>query len=348
MRVRRLVVVHFWAPWSQPCKQMNDVMVELAEEHPGVRFIRVEAEEFPEVSLKHEVVAVPTFIYLKGGRMVDRVNGAHVPELSKKTAVHSDLVAPPPPPADSTQTIPTEDVNARLKRLTTSSKCILFMKGNPQEPRCGFSRQVVALLDEAGADYTTFDILSDEEVRQGLKKFSNWPTYPQLYANGELVGVVGLWNRLVKSLGHQTVTLFAPQYRLTGGEGGSVVLGLQELKESGELQELLPRTRPLEERLKEVINQEHVVLFMKGSVESPQCGFSRSICEILKDNSVKFGTFDILSDEEVRQGLKKFSNWPTYPQLYVNGQLIGGLDIVKELEESGELQATLSSTDHSK
>ena len=88
----------------------------------------------------------------------------------------------------------------------------------------------------------------------------------------------------MKSLGHQTVTLFAPQYRLTGGEGGSVVLGLQELKESGELQELLPRTRPLEERykyvrhfvlvncpmfarLKEVINQEHVVLFMKGSVE---------------------------------------------------------------------------------
>jgi glutaredoxin-related protein len=64
--------------------------------------------------------------------------------------------------------------------------------------------------------------------------------------------------------------------------------------------------------------------------------------------SVKFGTFDILSDEEVRQALKKFSNWPTYPQLYVNGQLIGGLDIVKELEESGELQATLSSTDHSK
>jgi Grx4 family monothiol glutaredoxin len=188
---RGLVVVHFWAPWSQPCKQMNDVMVELAEEHPGVRFIRVEAEEFPEVSLKHKVVAVPTFIYLKGGRVVDRVNGAHVPELSKKTAVHSDLVAPPPPPAaDSAQTIPTEtqDVNARLKRLTTSSKCILFMKGTPQEPRCGFSRQVVALLDEVGADYTTFDILSDEEVRQGLKKFSNWPTYPQLYANGELVG----------------------------------------------------------------------------------------------------------------------------------------------------------------
>ena len=70
-------------------------------------------------------------------------------------------------------------------------------------------------------------------------------------------------------------------------------------------------------------------------------GFSKHIVAILHDNSAKYSTFDILSDADVREGLKKYSNWPTYPQLYINGELIGGLDIVKELQASGELQATL-------
>ncbi|TRY99167.1 hypothetical protein DNTS_030570 [Danionella cerebrum] len=69
-------------------------------------------------------------------------------------------------------------------------------------------------------------------------------------------------------------------------------------------------------------------------------GFSRQIIQILKDHNVQYSSFDILSDEDVRQGLKTYSNWPTYPQVYVNGELIGGLDIVKEMVESGELENT--------
>lgn len=302
--LRGLVVVHFWAPWSQPCRQMNDVMIELAVEHTAVRFLKVEAEEFPDLSLKYEVAAVPTFIFIKGGKVVDRVNGAHVPELTKKTSTHAELLAPPPP----SQATPTEDINERLKRLTNSAKCLLFMKGTPQEPQCGFSRQVIGLLDGIGADYSTFNILLDEEVRQGLKKYSNWPTFPQLYVNGELVGGLDI---------------------------------LKELKESGELDQLIPRAQLLDDRLKELISREDIMVFMKGSIESPQCGFSRSMCEILKEQRVKFGSFDIQKDEEVRQGLKKFSNWPTYPQLYAHGKLIGGLDIVKELKEAGELEDAL-------
>ena len=77
---------------------------------------------------------------------------------------------------------------------------------------------------------------------------------------------------------------------------------------------------------------------MKGSPDAPRCGFSRQIVELLQGEKVSFGTFDILTDEEVRQGLKTFSNWPTYPQLYVEGKLLGGLDVVKELQEEGELK----------
>ena len=76
------------------------------------------------------------------------------------------------------------------------------------------------------------------------------------------------------------------------------------------------------------------MLFMKGSPDTPKCGFSRSIVELLRKGGFAFSSFDILTDEEVRAGLKTFSDWPTYPQLYVNGTLVGGLDILREMANS--------------
>lgn len=100
---------------------------------------------------------------------------------------------------------------------------------------------------------------------------------------------------------------------------------------------------PLNEKLEKLIKKEKVMLFMKGSPDAPQCGFSRTAVQMLKDAGCEnFGSFNILADPAVRQGLKEYSNWPTYPQLYVNGTLIGGLDIMKELAEEGELQSTLA------
>lgn len=78
------------------------------------------------------------------------------------------------------------------------------------------------------------------------------------------------------------------------------------------------------------------MLFMKGDASQPRCGFSSQIIQILNDQAIAYSTFDILSDEEVRQGLKTFSDWPTFPQLYVKGELVGGLDIVKEMIAAGE------------
>jgi len=77
--------------------------------------------------------------------------------------------------------------------------------------------------------------------------------------------------------------------------------------------------------------------FIKGTPAVPQCGFSAKFVNILKELGVQYGSFNILSDSVIREGLKKYSNWPTYPQLYVNGELVGGLDIVKQLAEEGEL-----------
>lgn len=92
------------------------------------------------------------------------------------------------------------------------------------------------------------------------------------------------------------------------------------------------------ERIQSLIGSKPVFLFMKGSPDYPQCGFSMRAVSILKAMNVDFGSFDILSDPEIRQGVKDFSNWPTFPQLYVNQQLVGGSDIMMEMWESGELE----------
>ena len=86
------------------------------------------------------------------------------------------------------------------------------------------------------------------------------------------------------------------------------------------------------------------MLFMKGIPSSPKCGFSRQIVDILDSFNVSYDAFNILEDDEVRQGLKVYSDWPTYPQLYVEGDLVGGLDIIEEMVESGDLEDLLKGT----
>ncbi|KAJ6979069.1 monothiol glutaredoxin-S17-like [Populus alba x Populus x berolinensis] len=205
-------------------------------------------------------------------------------------------------------------LTSRLESLINSGPVMLFMKGKPTEPKCGFSGKVVAILQEEKVTFESFDILTDKEVRQGLKVYSSWSSYPQLYIKGELIG------------------------------GSDIVL---EMQKSGELKRILvekgiAQKETLEDRLKSLITSSPVMLFMKGTPDAPRCGFSSKVVNALKEKGVSFGSFDILSDEDVRQGLKVFSNWPTFPQLYYKGELIGGCDIILELRDNGELKSTLS------
>jgi len=302
-----LAVVHFMADWATECATITAVLTELAKDPAlkNVKFHQLAAESLPSVSMKHEIVAVPTVLLFRRGKAVDRVDGVNAAEVTKKVKAHAsdpsaDIPSGPAPPK--------EDLDTKLKRLINTRKCMLFMKGHPDEPKCGFSKQFVAIMKELNAEYGTFDILTDDEVRQGLKTYSNWPTFPQLYIDGELIGGLDI---------------------------------VREMIEAGELQSMLPTKVKLEDRLKSIINKAPLVIFMKGDPSTPKCGFSRQLMEIMKETDVEFDTFDIFTDEEVRQGLKTYSNWPTYPQVYVKGEFVGGLDIIKEIKEAGELVATL-------
>jgi len=298
-----MTVLHFTADWAPECANMQTVLDTLSLQHAEVTFCRLQAEQLAEVSMKHEIVAVPTVLLFRAGKAIGRVDGLNAAELTKLVKLHA-ATAPP----QATPALPKEDLDTKLKRLIRAHKCMLFMKGKPEEPKCGFSKQTIALLESMNIEFGTFDILGDDEVRQGLKTFSNWPTYPQLYLDGELVGGLDI---------------------------------LKEMAEGGELKDMLPTKQQLEDRLKKLSSQSPVMVFMKGDPDTPKCGFSRTLMGILQETGIEFDTFDILTDEDVRQGMKKFSNWPTFPQLYVKGEFIGGLDIIKEIKESGELVATL-------
>ena len=96
-----------------------------------------------------------------------------------------------------------------------------------------------------------------------------------------------------------------------------------------------------QDRIKAMVSNYPVMLFMKGTPDAPQCGFSSRIAMILKDFGKPFASFNVLSDPDIRQGVKTFANWPTIPQLYITGEFVGGSDIVSEMFVSGELEPLL-------
>jgi len=300
---RQIAVVHFEADWASECNLINDVLKELAKEHKHTVFIRVSAEDVADVTQSYGVECVPTCVILKELKPIDKVEGADAGKLAKAVKFHATSFTAP------IVTSSHKSLEDRLKSLINSHPCMLFMKGSPDEPRCGFSKQIIQIFRENDVQFGSFDILNDNDVRQGLKKFSDWPTYPQVYSSGELVGGLDI---------------------------------IRELVENGELLDTLPKAEDLNSRIKKIIESAPVMIFMKGEPQKPQCKFSKALMEILNKTTIKFSSFNIFEDEEVRQGLKTYSNWPTFPQIYVKGELVGGLDIIKELDETGELVSTLT------
>ena len=97
----------------------------------------------------------------------------------------------------------------------------------------------------------------------------------------------------------------------------------------------------INEQIKNLINENDICLFMKGTPDVPQCGFSLAVANVLKHLNVKFESINVLENDEMRQGIKQYSDWPTIPQLYIKGEFFGGCDIVKEMFEKGELKELL-------
>ena len=221
-----LAVIYFHAPWAKPCEQMSLVLSTLASTYPTtapISFLALNAEDLPDVSEQYDVTAVPFLVLQRDGNTLETISGSDAARVraavekhagvgsgaAKSTLPPAQTVTRPPvldnlegtatttpanqhqPPikhdTDEQQTNKEELFN-RLGELVKAAPVMLFMKGTPSAPQCGFSRQTVAVLREKGIRYGFFNILADDEVRQGLKEFADWPTFPQLWVDGELVG----------------------------------------------------------------------------------------------------------------------------------------------------------------
>jgi Grx4 family monothiol glutaredoxin len=252
-----------------------------------------------------------------------------VTELRDSGELATILPKPPAPPAGGAAAGaagagPGADaaLRARLDGLINSAPVVLFMKGTPDAPACGYSERAAAALAAGRVAFTPFDVLADPAVREGLKTHHATDTpaakmYPQLYVRGKLIGG---WDAI------EEIT--------ASGRGLAEALGA-------------PTVEPLADKLARLINSAPVTLFMKGTAAEPRCGFSARAVETLRSAGVdvggpSFASVDVLADAEVREGIKAHSNWPTFPQLYVNGTLVGGLDIMKEMAAEGELAPLLA------
>lgn len=210
----KLIALYFHTPWAGPCKTMNQVFKTLAdskESDNSIIFLSINADELPEISEIFEVSAVPYFILIRNQTILKELSGADPKEfiqalnqfsnntnstttnnndnvqasINNTTAnTNSNNTTTNAPEVEESE----EALNERLNKLTKAAPIMLFMKGSPSSPQCGFSRQLVAILREHQVRFGFFDILKDDSVRQGLKKFSDWPTFPQLYINGEFQG----------------------------------------------------------------------------------------------------------------------------------------------------------------
>lgn len=206
---------------------MSVVLKTLASTYPAdapISFFSLNAEELPEVSEAYDVTAVPYIVLQKGGKVMETVSGSDASKVraavEKYAGAGSGQSTLPPaqtvtrpqessdsagknlagytPSAQDPKTAPEhtageqqtskEELHQRLSELVKAAPVMLFMKGTPSAPQCGFSRQTVSILREKSIRYGFFNILADDEVRQGLKEFADWPTFPQLWAEGELVG----------------------------------------------------------------------------------------------------------------------------------------------------------------
>ncbi|KAF8835666.1 glutaredoxin [Paxillus ammoniavirescens] len=171
---------------------MNKVVVELAGKYPELLVLQVEAEveENADIVESFGVEAVPLIILLRGHTQLGRISGADARAVVTSVDTHlrkgASLVGSSNGSAEKNES--NEGLEERMLGIMKQSHVVLFMKGNPQNPRCGFSRQAVDLLHDRNVKFTHFDILQDDDVRQGLKTLNDWPTYPQFIVNGEFVG----------------------------------------------------------------------------------------------------------------------------------------------------------------
>lgn len=193
----KLISLYFHTSWAEPCKQLNQVYQVISDDdsNKDVSFLAIDADELSDIAELFEVSAVPYFVLIHNGTILKEISGADPKEFVKALDDCKTFIVNQNNGANQVEEVEEDDgqeteeqIHEKLTKLTSAAPVMLFMKGSPSDPKCGFSRQLVGMLREHQVRFGFFDILRDTDVREQMKKFSDWPTFPQLYINGEFQG----------------------------------------------------------------------------------------------------------------------------------------------------------------
>lgn len=197
--------------------------------------------------------------------------------------------------------------SAKARHIVDSNTLVALINGSIAAPSDEASSQIVQALNASKFEYTALDVAAEPEY---LKAFAENQQVPFVFFKGKAA---------------------------CGLEGLGQLLESPEIKSTAQA-----RPPTVVERIEKLLKENEVMLFMKGTPASPQCGFSQKTVALLSQyDGLQYNFFNIFEDNELREALKKYSNWPTYPQLYYKGKLVGGIDILQELHEENELGEAL-------
>lgn len=196
---KNISLLYFHAKWAQPCESLNTLLLEYMQKYPNISFYDVNVDDTSELiddlTACYQVDFVPLILFLNPSdtlTVLERIEGFNPPKieeaLQKFSQFHTILE---PNSIEPTRYVPELDRSLceQIHSLIHKSRLMLFIKGSPSSPKCGFTKQLLSLFTQYDIhSYDYFDILLDETTRQGLKVYSSWPTYPQIYMNGKLLG----------------------------------------------------------------------------------------------------------------------------------------------------------------
>ena len=187
----KLLLVHIELEQIPVCKVVNEGLLAISRDPEFMQqlaIVRLNADHFYDLLNAQNVSAAPTVLFYHRGKVIDRVDGFNQSDLLKKVKLHVNTIGVVQTTEIRSETgSPINHAEQKIKQLLDSSPIILFMKGTPSNPQCGFSRQACHLLDERKMKYDYFDVLADQIVREQLKKYSNWNTYPQVISTFRFV-----------------------------------------------------------------------------------------------------------------------------------------------------------------
>ncbi|CEJ91031.1 hypothetical protein VHEMI06773 [[Torrubiella] hemipterigena] len=186
-----LALVHLYSPWTEFKSNNAPQFSKLASKYRAntISFIAVNTKSIPEVHRQYEIKTAPRILLLRDGTLLEAIQGIDFDAVEATVARNADIERLP----GMTQ----EQIYEQIASIVAKQPLMLFMKGTPQQPRCRFSMRMVKLRAKHNVDYGSFDVLEDEDIRMHVKEYGEWPTFPQLWANGAVIGGCGCGERIV-------------------------------------------------------------------------------------------------------------------------------------------------------